>query len=94
MTGARGVGAGVEAREEFVVLDPLPLTPFRVDGVIGVGRLRPHDEPNVGFGVGFGLPREGKSPSERRLGGFDDFLERLVDDEAGEGESGWVSASN
>jgi hypothetical protein len=94
MTGAREVGAGVEAREELAVLDPRPLVPFRVEGVIGVGRLTPHDDPTAGFGVDFGLPRVGKSPSERRFGGFDDSVGRLEEDEGGKRGSGRVSASN
>lgn len=74
MTGPREAGAGVDAREEFVVLDPFPLTPFRVEGVTGIGRLTPHDDPTTGFGVDLGVPREGKSPSERIFGGVEDFL--------------------
>lgn len=62
--------------------------------MIGVGRLTPHDDPTAGFGVDLGVPREGKSPSERIFGGVEDFLGRLEEDEGSERGSGCVSASN
>ena len=58
--GIRGVGAGVEARDE---LAERPLVPL----VAGAGdRFAPHEE--TGFAA-VDFPSEGKSPSERRLGG-------------------------
>lgn len=55
-----GVGAGVEARDE---LAERPLVPFAAGAG---GRFTPHEE--TGFVAAAGLPREGKSPSERRFG--------------------------
>ena len=93
MRGGRGVGPGVEAREELAVLEARPLTPL---GVTGAGeRFTPHDP--TGFGASLGdiaLPRDGKSPSERKLGGVDGFLGRLGEAVLGDVESGWESASN
>jgi len=94
MIGLRGVdgGAGVDAREELAVLELFPFTPFVVleVGAIGAGRLTPHDV--VGLGIDLGLPRDGKSPSERMLGGVEGFRGRLMDD--GMDVSVWESASN
>jgi len=96
------VGAGVDAREEFVVeLVVRPLTPLSegnaavlelmVVGGIGtvgtegevIGRFAPHDE--IGFDPEWTVPllREGKSPSDKRLGGVDCFL-RCLEDAVGE----------
>ena len=57
------------------------------------GLLAPHDPTGLGRGD-FVLPREGNSPSERRLGGVDCFLGRLGEDELEAGVSLWASASN
>jgi len=91
----RGVGAGVDARDDSAVELPRPLTPFKdgyaalwfvvvgrddgIDVAEGAGRLAPHD---TGFAVvGFGpLPRAGKSPSEFKFGGTDCFLRCRGDD--------------
>ena len=85
MTGL-GVGAGVDARED-VALDPLPLTPFDAGDFCAGDRLAPQEAMGRGAGD-FPLPREGKSPSERRLGGVLGFRGRL-----GVEESGLASAS-
>ena len=58
--GRRGVGAGVDARDE---LADFPLTPFTA----GEGDFLPH-EP-TGLGAAFVLANEGKSPSDKILGG-------------------------
>jgi hypothetical protein len=100
MTYGRGVGAGVDAREELAVLEcPRPLTPLVtvaelvvVVAGIGDGLLTPQDPPTC-FGVvaDLGLPREGKSPSERKFGGVEGFRGRLAEDEErwwGEKEEG------
>src|ERR1700722_9283854 len=69
---ARGVGSGVDAREEL--LEALPLTPLVVgtdDGeetVDEAGRLAPQLITVLGGDLAF--PKVGKSPSERRLGGL------------------------
>jgi hypothetical protein len=46
------------------------------------GRLTPQD-PAACFGVvtGLGVPREGKSPSERKFGGVDGFRGRFAEEE-------------
>lgn len=117
------VGAGVDAREEFVVeLVVRPLTPLSegnaavlelmVVGVGGIGavgtegevigRFAPHDD-EIGFdpeeeGMGGLVPllREGKSPSDKRLGGVDCFLRCLevVGEDGVGGLTDWESASN
>jgi len=68
--GRRGVGAGVDARDE---LADFPLTPFTA----GEGDfLTPHEPTGLGAGDAFVLAKEGKSPSDKRLGGVVVFLER------------------
>jgi hypothetical protein len=88
IVGIRGAGlgkAGVEALVELAELEALPLTPLVV---VGVDFLTPHEARGDLEGV-FGLedppPKEGKSPSDRILGGVLGFLRCLgdVDDEEG-----------
>ena len=80
----------MDAREELVVLEyPRPLTPFVVVAVlfvvvggIGDGLLSAQDPPTCFGAVGdLGTPREGKSPSERKLGGVIGFRGRLAEEE-------------
>lgn len=82
--GIRGAGlgkAGVEALVEVAELEVLPLTPF----VDGVDFLTPHEVGLTGvFCLEGPPPKEGKSPSERMLGGVLGFLRCLgevVDEE-------------
>ena len=78
-----GIGAGVEARDE---LAERPLVPLVT--VAGAGaRFAPHEE--TGFVAAADLPRDGKSPSERRLGGI-----LCLRECRGTETSGWESASN
>ena len=78
--GMRGAGAGVDARDE---LAERPLVPL----VAGTGdRLMPHEDTGL---AAVDLPRDGKSPSERRLGGVLGLRECR-----GAATSGCESASN
>lgn len=82
-----GVGAGVGDREELAVL-LRPLTPFVCCccccwGMMGPGRFAPHEETTGRGGVGFEGPRDGKSPSERMLGGLEGFRVRFWEGEEG-----------
>jgi hypothetical protein len=77
---ARDAGAGVDAREEL--LDTFPLTPLATAAEGGEDteagdRLAPAPQAVTGLNGVLTLPRVGKSPSERRLGGVLGFLGRL-----------------
>jgi hypothetical protein len=95
--GARGGGAGVEAREEL--LDAaLPLTPLRAGvgtgagtGAGAAGRFAPHEV--TGRTGDFTLPSVGKSPSERILGGLLGFRPCRFEDDSVD-VSGVLSASS
>jgi len=102
-TGARGVvgSAGVEARDvleleaafPFAAADPLR----KADGTAALGateeRFWPQVEATGVRCVGLGDAREGKSPSERILGGVEEGLARGRLWDGGGGESAWAASA-